>query len=86
MSYPQMVLVVLFNGDAVCAYPIEPQDAQQISTIRQKVQERARAEVYVPHGEPFKIQCQIVQVDMPCCSPDGFIASLVNDIMDKVAS
>jgi len=82
----QMVLVVLFNGDAVCAYPIEPNDAKQISTIREKVQQRVRAEVYAPRGELPKVQCQIVQVDMPCCSPDGFIASLVNDIMDKVAS
>lgn len=81
-----LVLVVLFNGDAVCAYPLGPEDAKQISVIRQKVQERVRAEVYAPRGEPVKVQCQIVQVDMPGCSPDGFIASLVNDILDKVAT
>lgn len=82
----QLILVVLFNHDVVCAYPIGPEDAKQISTIRQKVQERARAEVYVPRGEPLNIRCQITEVDMPTCSPDGFIASLVNDIMDKVST
>ncbi len=76
------VLVLLLNGDAVCAYPIEREDAKQISTIRQKVQERLRAE----GGANMNVRCQIVSVDMPGCSPDGFIASLVNDILDKVST
>jgi hypothetical protein len=80
------VLVVLLNGDALCAYPLGLEDVKQISTIRQKVQDRVRAEVYAPRGEPVKVQCQVVSVDMPACSPDGFIASLVNDILDKVST
>lgn len=82
----QLVLVVMVNHDCVCAYPIGPEDAKQISTIRQKVQERVRAEVYAPRGELPNVRCQVVQVDMPGCSPDGFIASLINDIMDKVST
>jgi hypothetical protein len=80
------VLVILFNGDAVAAYPIEPEDAKQIGFIRQKVKERMKAEVYVPRGEPLKVQCQIVRVDMPVCSPDGFISSVINDIIDKIST
>ena len=80
------VLVVLFNGDAVCAYPFDKEDAKQISDLRKKVQERVRAEVYAPRGELPKVQLQVVGVDMPTCSPDGFIASLVNDILDKVST
>jgi hypothetical protein len=81
-----MVLVVLFNGDALCAYPFTADDAKQISDLRKKVQDRVRAEVYAPRGEPVKVQLQVVGVDMPTCSPDGFMAALVNDILDKVST
>lgn len=83
------VLVVLVNGDAVFAYPLAKNDINLIGIIRDRVQKRVEE-----HNTPrprfeedmLKVRLQVVQVDMPGCSPDGFIASLVNDIMDKVST
>jgi hypothetical protein len=91
MSYSvNQVLVVLVNGDAVCAYPIESGDAAQISVIREKVQEKVaeynKANPVRFEEDKLKVRCQIVGVDMPACSPDGFIASLFNDIIDRVST
>jgi hypothetical protein len=81
------ILVVLVDGDAVCAYPFEPEDAKKVSELRAMVKEACK-DLHAHdrfNGKP-QIRCQLVGVDMPACSPDGFFASIVNDIMDKVTT
>lgn len=81
-SVMNMVLVLLLNGDAVCAYPFTADDAKQIGDLREKVRARLRAE----GGANMNVRLQVVGVDMPACTPDGFAVALVNDIMDKVST
>lgn len=76
-----LVLVVLVNDDAVHAYPIDEKDLDKIKELRKQVQERVRAEVFAQPGELPQVRLQVVNVDMPGCSPDGFISALAEDIL-----
>lgn len=76
------VLLVLINNVVIYAYLLKQEDMAQLDAIRSQVQERALEEAPLHISKMLDVRLQVVDIATPACSPDGWVSSLVEDILD----